>query len=106
MKKSRTKIPFNALTVLLTCILAFQASSQAVSIDPTEIVSVLPEDAVRSIDHPRFLQLPEADGQMSDKEPVLGIKIGNEAKAYPVYLLSAHEIVNDSIAGTGVVVTW
>lgn len=99
-------MPFAAVTVLLTCVLAFPVFSQAISIDPKEILSVVPEDAVRSIDHPRFLQLPEADEQMSGKEPVIGIKIGNEAKAYPVYLLSAHEIVNDSISGTGVVVTW
>ncbi len=100
------KIFFIALVVLLTCVLAFPAGSQSISFDPKEILSVLPEDAVKSIDHPKFLQLPEADKQMSDKEPVIGIKMGNKAKSYPGYLLSAHEIVNDSIAGTAIAVTW
>ena len=37
---------------------------------------------------------------------VIGVVVGTEAKAYPVGLLAAREIVNDWIDGTPVLVTW
>ncbi len=75
-------------------------------IDPGEILSALPEDAIRSIDRPKFVSGKKADKQMGDDEPVIGLEIDGEARAYPLYMLSSHEIVNDVIAGRPVAVTW
>lgn len=75
-------------------------------IDPGEILSALPEDAIRSIDRPKFVSGKKADKQMGDDEPVIGLEIDGEARAYPLYVLSSHEIVNDVIAGRPVAVTW
>ena len=39
-------------------------------------------------------------------EPLIGVAIGDEARAYPLRFLNWHEIVNDTIAGVPVAVTW
>lgn len=84
----------------------YQATAQGVEIDPKEILLCLPEDAIRSIDHPKFISGEKADKQMSEDEPVIGLKMNGEAKAYPLYVLSAHEIVNDVIADKPIAITW
>lgn len=85
---------------------ADQAAAQGVEIDPKEILLGLPEDAIRSIDHPKFISGEKADKQMREDEPVIGLKMNGETKAYPLYVLSAHEIVNDVIADKSIAVTW
>jgi hypothetical protein len=32
--------------------------------------------------------------------------VGGEARAYSLWQLDAHEIVNDEVAGTAIAVTW
>lgn len=71
-----------------------------------KIVTVLPKDAIRAIDSPRFLQREEARGQMLPNEQVIGLSINGETKAYPVGMLSSHEIVNDVVGGRPLAVTW
>jgi hypothetical protein len=55
---------------------------------------------------PDYLQGREADQQMSPDEPVMGILHGGEARAYSLWQLDTHEIVNDEIKGTPIAVTW
>jgi len=43
---------------------------------------------------------------MAPDEPVLGVSLDGEAKAYSLWQLDSHEIVNDSLAGTAIAVTW
>lgn len=40
------------------------------------------------------------------QEPVVGFRLGGEAKAYPLQILTWHEIVNDSVSGVPVAVTF
>ena len=37
---------------------------------------------------------------MSDSDTVIGLEINGEAKAYPLFILVWHEIVNDKVGGT------
>ncbi len=39
-------------------------------------------------------------------DPVVGVEVGGEARAYPLRLLAWHQIVNDTIADTPIVVTY
>ena len=71
-----------------------------------EIVTLLSPDAIPSIDDPHFYSGDEADAEYAPAELVLGVEQGGEAKAYSISLLSRHEIVNDSIAGRPIAVTW
>ena len=71
-----------------------------------QIVTVLPRDAISAITNPSFFPAPMAAEWMDDKEQVIGLEIGGEVKAYPINLLSRHEIVNDVVGGEPVAVTW
>ncbi len=71
-----------------------------------KIVTLLPPDAIPSIDDPKFYGTQEADKEYGPEELVLGVELDDEARAYSVGLLSAHEIVNDTLAGRPISVTW
>lgn len=64
-----------------------------------------PRDGIPAIDKPVFQQADSVDW-LSDSDRVLGINMGGESRAYPVAILNWHEIVNDSIGGRPVVVTF
>jgi len=68
--------------------------------------TVLPPDAIPAIDAPEFLSGTEADAQMQDDEPVLGLQIGGDVRAYSLWQLDAHEIVNDTVGRVPLAATW
>lgn len=70
----------------------------------SRVVTVLPKDAIPAIFEPRFE--PAADAKLRDNETVLGLELGDEARAYPIAPLSSREIVNDVVAGQAVAITW
>lgn len=70
------------------------------------IVTVLPRDAIAAITDPSFVTAERAIGWMDDREQVIGLEIGEETKAYPINMLSRHEIVDDIVGGRPVAVTW
>ena len=71
-----------------------------------QIITILGKDGIPSIDNPRFLEREEADKQMLETERVIGVSINGDHRAYPLNLLSRHEIVNDTVGGVPVAVTW
>jgi hypothetical protein len=71
-----------------------------------EIVTLLPKDAIPAIDDPVFISADEADTQYEPEELVIGVQFDGEARAYSIPLLSSHEIVNDTIGGRKIAVTW
>jgi hypothetical protein len=75
-------------------------------VDPTQVSSGgVPPDGIPAIDSPRFVPAAEVDWLTPD-EPVLAPAIGEPARAYPVRILIWHEIVNDTVDGRPVVVTY
>ena len=64
-----------------------------------------PKDGIPSIDDPKFVPLAEAK-DLADTEPVVSVKVGDDARAYPLRVLIWHEIVNDTVGGTPVSVTY
>jgi hypothetical protein len=70
------------------------------------IVTLLPKDAIPAIYDPSFLSLEEADEWYDDDELVIGVEIDGDARAYSIPYLSGHEIVNDTVAGRKIAVTW
>ncbi|MFQ5724085.1 MAG: DUF3179 domain-containing (seleno)protein [Terriglobia bacterium] len=71
------------------------------------LLHVLPPDRIPAIDNPQFVTAEEAEAFMQPDEPVLGIYDGEVAKAYSLWQLDHHEIVNDSTPGFGpIAVTW
>jgi len=77
------------------------------SIPYTEILSGgPPKDGIPAIDDPKFVNVGDADSWLGDKEPVVFLQIGEDARAYPLQILTWHEIVNDTVGGVPVVVTF
>jgi len=64
-----------------------------------------PRDGIPSLDDPEFVAADDAT-YLKGRDRVLGISINGVAQAYPIRILNYHEIVNDVIGGTAVVVTY
>lgn len=71
-----------------------------------EIVTLLPRDAIPAIDNPRFLSAAEADTFYDPDELVIGVSFNGDSRAYSAPFLSSHEIVNDTVGGVKIAVTW
>ena len=77
------------------------------SVDLAEIESGgPPKDGIPAIDRPRFVGARVARGWLNANEPVIVLRLGGEARAYPIQILMFHEIVNDRVAGVPVAVTF
>jgi len=76
------------------------------SIDFAEILSGgPPKDGIPSIDDPVFVPVSEASG-LAPQEAVIGLVIDGDARAYPLRILTWHEICNDVVGGVPVAVTY
>lgn len=64
-----------------------------------------PPDGIPSIDNPKFVAVDDVDF-LEDVEPVLAIEVAGDARAYPVQILTWHEIVNDVIGGDPITVSY
>jgi hypothetical protein len=75
-------------------------------VDPTQILSGgPPPDGIPSIDQPRFVRAGDVNF-LRDQEPVIGVNVSGEDRAYPIRILIWHEIVNDTVGGIPVAVTY
>jgi hypothetical protein len=63
-------------------------------------------DGIPPIDAPRFWTIEEAEPVMNDFEPVVTFKVNGESRAYPLAILTWHEVVNDVVGGEPVLVTF
>lgn len=74
-------------------------------VDLEDILLGCPEaDCIPSIDAPRF-ESTEALW-MYDNDLVVGVNFNGEARAYPISVLTRHEIVNDTFSETAVVISY
>jgi len=63
------------------------------------------KDGIPPIDAPLFIVASEED-TLSPDEPVISIEIHGEARAWPLRILTWHEIVNDHLGGVPIAVTY
>ena len=82
------------------------AREGAIAVDPTELVwgGVLP-DGIPDIRNPIMLTPDEADFLAPD-ERVFGVAINGDARAYPLRIANAHEMVNDVVGGEPIALSW
>ncbi len=65
-----------------------------------------PKDGIPALDDPKFVRA-SGKNKIGDREPVITVEIdGAQARAYPIRYLTWHEIVNDTVAGIPVAVTF
>ena len=65
-----------------------------------------PRDGIPPIDVPDFVAGKEADDWLDPREPVIVVSAGEETRAYPLQILTWHEIVNDEVGGVPLSVTF
>jgi len=65
-----------------------------------------PKDGIPSIDSPTFISREAADQWIGPQEAVLVLRYKRRVRVYPLQILMWHEIVNDEIDGTSVIVTY
>jgi len=62
-------------------------------------------DCIPAIDAPKFVAAAAAT-HITDDAVVISISYAGEHRAYPARILDRHEIVNDTIAGHPIAITW
>lgn len=65
-----------------------------------------PKDGIPALDRPRFVDVAAANEWLHDQEPVILVRVGDDARAYPLQILMWHEIVNDTVGDLPLAVTY
>jgi Protein of unknown function (DUF3179) len=65
-----------------------------------------PRDGIPPVDHPGYVSRREADAWLSAREPVIAVEASGGARAYPIQILVWHEIVNDTLGGRPIAVSY
>ena len=65
-----------------------------------------PRDGTPALTDPAFISAAEADEKLKPTDIVIGVEFGGVAKAYPVGILTWHEVVNDKVGDKPVMVSW
>jgi hypothetical protein len=65
-----------------------------------------PKDGIPAIDSPEFETVVDGDIWLDDAEPVQVVDINGDVRAYPVQVMIWHELVNDTVGGEPVVITF
>jgi hypothetical protein len=50
--------------------------------------------------------IPASQARLDDKEMVMAVRIGHEARAYPIVQMAYHHILNDTVSDEPIVVTY
>ena len=64
-----------------------------------------PPDGIPAIDAPRFAPTAEIDF-LADDEAVLALEIDGDARAYPLQIMTWHELVNDTVGDVRVTISY
>jgi hypothetical protein len=74
-------------------------------VDVREIIAAGPgRDSIPALVHPEALSA--ADSPWADDVRVIGVEVGGEARAYPLAVLNWHELVNDTLGGLPILVSY
>jgi len=77
------------------------------TISPRKVHQVLPlRGNVPALNKPKFVDIATADGFLKADDLVMGLKIGETVKAYPVKIMRWHPVVNDSFEAVPVFIAY
>lgn len=72
----------------------------------SELLVVMPRGAFPDISYPGFLDKALGLKQFYEHEPVIAVEINGKAKAYPLNILTMHEITNDLLDDVPILPTY
>ena len=64
-----------------------------------------PKDGIPALSNPKFISASEAK-YLHNNDKVIGVSINGDHRAYPINILNYHEIVNDNVGNTPVVISY
>jgi len=65
-----------------------------------------PRDGIPALLDPQFISAKEAADSLKPGDKVIGVSMGGKARAYPIRILNYHELANDRIGDTPLLVSW
>ena len=65
-----------------------------------------PRDGIPPLDEPKFVDITTADEYYKGNSPVIQFEVNGDVRAYPLAIMTWHEIVNDVVGGVPVSVTF
>lgn len=75
-------------------------------VDLNEFTLAVPRKTYPIIDYPTFIDREEGESHYFRHEPVIAIESGDQARAYPLSLLTMHELTNDTFGGIPILPTF
>lgn len=83
--------------------LGYAQSVSSGEFNPQQVVSPF-----EPISDAPFIAVSQVTDQVLDGELVLGLELNNEARAYPINMLTgpSREIINDTLGGIPIAATW
>src|SRR5690606_4634459 len=86
----------------------WQTNFEKYSVPPEDIVSggTGRDSRIIPIDNPLFASVDIARSRLDDYTSVIVVEYQGIKRAYPLNIMTAHEIVNDEIAGLPIAVTF
>ena len=63
-------------------------------------------DGIPPLDGPKFTSVERGDKWLNGMNPVIAFELNGDARAYPLQIMTWHEIVNDEVGGTPVTITF
>jgi len=75
-------------------------------VELSEFQAVAPRKTFPIIDYPNFIEKEAALEHYFEHEPVIAIEMQGEARAYPLNILTMHEMTNDTMNGIPILPTY
>lgn len=75
-------------------------------VDLEEFSQGAARDAIPALSGPLYVTLEEASTYYSDDVPLVQVNVAGDVRGFPLEIMTWHEIVNDTIGGVPVVVTF
>lgn len=76
------------------------------NVELSEIMMVLPKKSFPIIDFPSFVGHDEGMAMFYEHEPVIAVEVNQRAKAYPLNMLTMHEMSNDTLGSIPILPTY
>ncbi len=85
----------------------WKTNTKKTTIKLSELLSGGPgKDGIPPIYNPKFISQPKAAKWLKPNEPIISLVLNGKARAYPLEILTWHEIVDDSLGGVPVAVSF
>lgn len=106
---SQMRLLVTTLFLIPVCVTGLSAQADEIFSEANydkEMRQVMEPDQFPVLHHPPMATVMEAGLEIDLDEPVIGLFLGGEARAYPISVMGGVELVNDTCGEIPVAVSW